>query len=124
MAQKSERKVSLYAKIAIVANILLFFSFGFRYLIIKNTGNFIGWMLLMAGITNIILLLVNFNTKNTFFMILNLVFAGLTFIVMVDFWSNNFFRYIWLAITLYYLITGLYFMYVINKEKKKKTLSN
>ena len=121
MAQKSERKVPLSIQLAIVANILLFFSFGIRYLIIKDTGNFIGWMLIIAGLTNIILLIFNFNKKNKFFMVLNLVYAAITFIVLMDFWDSGFFRYLWLLVTLYYLITGLYLMYKLNKEKKKTT---
>jgi hypothetical protein len=121
MAQKSERKVPLSIQIAIIANILLFFSFGFRYLIIQHTGNFIGWMLIIAGLINILILVLNFNKKNRFFMVLNLVFAVITFIVTMDFWSKGFFRYIWLLITLYYLASGLYLMYKLNKEKKKTT---
>lgn len=121
MAQKSERKVPLSIQLAIVANILLFFSFGIRYLIIKDTGNFIGWMLIIAGLTNIILLIFNFNKKNKFFMVLSLVYAAITFIVLMDFWDSGFFRYLWLLVTLYYLITGLYLMYKLNKEKKKTT---
>jgi hypothetical protein len=121
MAQKSERKVPLSIQLAIVANILLFFSFGIRYLIIKDTGNFIGWMLIIAGLTNIILLIFNFNKKNRFFMVLNFVYAAITFIVLMDFWDSGFFRYLWLLVTLYYLITGLYLMYKLNKEKKKTT---
>jgi len=121
MAQNSERKVPLSIQLAIVANILLFFSFGIRYLIIKDTGNFIGWMLIIAGLTNIILLIFNFNKKNRFFMVLNFVYAAITFIVLMDFWDSGFFRYLWLLVTLYYLITGLYLMYKLNKEKKKTT---
>jgi hypothetical protein len=121
MAQNSERKVPLSIQLAIVANILLFFSFGIRYLIIKDTGNFIGWMLIIAGLTNIILLIFNFNKKNKFFMVLNLVYAAITFIVLMDFWDSGFFRYLWLLVTLYYLITGLYLMYKLNKDKKKTT---
>jgi hypothetical protein len=121
MAQKSERKVPLSIQIAIIANILLFFSFGFRYLIIQHTGNFIGWMLIIAGLINILILVLNFNKKNRFFMVLNLVFAVITFIVTMDFWSKGFFRYVWLLITLYYLASGLYLMYKLNKEKKQTT---
>ena len=121
MAQKSDKKVPLGIQIAVVANILLFFSFGFRYLIISNTGNFIGWMLIIAGIINILLLILNFNKKNRFFMVLNFVFAVITFIVTMDFWNKGFFRYVWLLITLYYLISGLYLMYRLNKDKKKTT---
>jgi hypothetical protein len=121
MAQKSERKVPLSIQLAIVANILLFFSFGIRYLIIKDTGNFIGWMLIIAGLTNIILLIFNFNKKNRFFMVLNFIYAAITFIVLMDFWDTGFFRYLWLLITLYYLISGLYLMYKLNTEKKKTT---
>jgi len=124
MAQKSERKVPLSIQLAIVANILLFFSFGIRYLIIKDTGNFIGWMLIIAGLTNIILLIFNFNKKNRFFMVLNFVYAAITFIVLMDFWDSGFFRYLWLLVTLYYLITGLYLMYKLNKEKKKATTAS
>ncbi len=124
MAQKSERKVPLSIQLAIVANILLFFSFGIRYLIIKDTGNFIGWMLIIAGLTNIILLIFNFNKKNKFFMVLNLVYAAITFIVLMDFWDSGFFKYLWLIITLYYLISGLYLMYKLNKEKEKATTAS
>ena len=124
MAQNSERKVPLSIQLAIVANILLFFSFGIRYLIIKDTGNFIGWMLIVAGLTNIILLIFNFNKKNRFFMVLNFIYAAITFIVLMDFWDSGFFRYLWLLITLYYLISGLYLMYKLNKEKKKATTAS
>ena len=121
MAQNSGKKVPLSIQVAIVANILLFFSFGLRYLIIKDTGNFIGWMLIFAGLTNIILLIFNFNRKNRFFMILNFVYAAITFIVLMDFWDNQVFRYLWLIVTLYYLISALYMLYKLNKEKKKAT---
>ena len=119
MAKKSDRKVPLSIQIAIIANILLFISFGIRYLVVKNTGNFIGWMLIIAGLTNIILLIFNLNKQNRFFMLLNFVYAVITFIVTMDFWNEVFFRYIWLAITLYYLVSGLYLMYKLNKEKDK-----
>ena len=121
MAQKTGSKVPLSIQIAIVANILLFFSFGIRYLIIKDTGNFIGWMLIFAGLTNIILLIFNFNRKNRFFMVLNFVYAAITFIVLMDFWDNQVFRYLWLIVTLYYLISAIYMLYKLNKEKKKAT---
>lgn len=121
MAQNSDKKVPLSIQIAIVANILLFFSFGLRYLIIKDTGNFIGWMLFIAGVTNIMLLIFNFNRKNRFFMVLNFVYAAITFIVLMDFWDNSVFRYLWLVVTLYYLVSALYMMYKLNKEKKKAT---
>jgi uncharacterized membrane protein HdeD (DUF308 family) len=119
MAQKSERKVPLSIQVAVIANIILFFSFGIRYLLIKNTGNFIGWMLIATGVINIILLLMNFNKNNNFFMVLNFVLAVVTFIVLMDFWDHQYFRYVWLLVTLYYLISGLYLMYKLNKEKKK-----
>ena len=124
MTQNSGKKVPLTIQIAIVANILLFFSFGIRYLIIKDTGNFIGWMLLTAGLTNIILLIFNFSKKNKFFMVLNLVYAAITFIVLMDFWDNGFFRYLWLVVVLYYLISGFYLMYKLNKEKIRATPSS
>ena len=54
-------------------------------------------------------------------MVLNLVYAAITFIVLMDFWDSGFFRYLWLLVTLYYLITGLYLMYKLNKDKKKTT---
>ena len=121
MAQNSGKKVPLSIQVAIVANILLFFSFGLRYLIIKDTGNFIGWMLIVAGLTNIILLIFNFNRKNRFFMVLNFIYAAITFIVLMDFWDNQVFRYLWLIVTLYYLISAIYMLYKLNKEKKKAT---
>lgn len=121
MAQNSSKKVPLSIQIAIVANILLFFSFGLRYLIIKDTGNFIGWMLIIAGITNIFLLIFNFSRKNRFFMVLNFVYAAITFIVLMDFWDNSVFRYLWLLVTLYYLVSALYLLYKLNKDKKKAT---
>ena len=121
MAQKTGSKVPLSIQIAIVANILLFFSFGIRYLIIKDTGNFIGWMLIIAGLTNIILLIFNFNRKNRFFMVLNFIYAAITFIVLMDFWDNQVFRYLWLIVTLYYLVSAIYMLYKLNKEKKKAT---
>lgn len=124
MALKSENKISLYTQIAIIANILLFVSFGIRYLIITRTGNFIGTMLIVAGITNILLLLFNFNKKNSFFMVLNFIYAAISFIVFYDFRNTSFFGYVWLAITLYYLISGLYLMYKLNKAKKKETPLN
>lgn len=114
----SNRKISRYTQIAIIANIVIFILFGVRYLIINRTGHFIGTMLIIAGIVNIILLLFNFNKKNIFFMILNFVFAAISFIVYYDFKNTAFFNYLWLAITLYYLVSGFYLMYKLNKDKK------
>ena len=113
----SNRKVSRYTQVAIIANIVLFILFGVRYLIIDRTGHFIGTMLIIAGIVNIILLLFNFNKKNIFFMVLNFVFAAISFIVYYDFRNTAFFNYLWLAIALYYLVSGLYLMYKLNKGK-------
>jgi len=119
MAQKSERKVPLSIQVAIIANIALFGIFGVIYLL--RSSNFIGTVLLLAGLTNIVLLLFNFNKKNTFFMVLNFILAGISFIVYYDFKSPKFIGYIWLVIAVYYLIIAFYAMYKINKEKKKAT---
>jgi hypothetical protein len=118
MAQ-TQKTVSRYTQIAIIANIALFGIFGFIYLI--KSSNLIGTMLLLAGFTNIIFLLFNFNKKNTFFMVLNFVYAAISFIVFYDFKNPKIVGYIWLAITLYYLISGLYLMYRLNQQKKKAT---
>jgi len=117
MTQKPEKKVPLYIQVAIIANIALFGVFGVIYLL--RSSNFIGTILLLAGLTNIILLLFNFGKKNTFFMVLNFILAGISFVVYYDFKSPKYIGYIWLVIAVYYLITAFYAMYRINKEKKK-----
>jgi hypothetical protein len=119
MANKTERKVPLYIQVAIIANIALFGIFGVIYLL--RSSNFIGTVLLLAGLTNIVLLLFNFNKKNTFFMVLNFILAGISFIVYYDFKSPKYIGYIWLVITVYYLIIAFYLMYKLNKNKKKDT---
>jgi hypothetical protein len=122
MTQKFERKVPLYIQVAIIANIILFGVFGVIYL--ARSSNFLGTMLLVAGLTNVVLLLFSFNKKNTFFMVLNFIYAALSFIVFYDFKSPKYIGYIWLVLTLYYLISAFYLMYRLNKEKKKTTTAN
>ncbi len=118
MVNNPERKISLYTQIAVILNILLFFSFGVRYLIVRNTGSLIGWLLIIAGFTNIIMLLFKFSKKNRFFMVLNFIYAIISFIVFFDFRSHSFFGYLWIAITIYYLVAAIIIMVSINKGKE------
>ena len=117
MEEKSKKGLTLFTKISIVINTLLFGITGILYLI--NKENVIGILLLAAGAMNIIYSLITVQTKNLFFSFLNFLFALVSLIVCIDFLlqKGNFMAMVWMIITLYYLITG-FVLYIKVKNIK------
>lgn len=111
-------QLTTFTKVSIIINTLLFGITGVIYLI--NKSNIIGIVLLAAGITNVISLLITFGKKNMFYMVLNFLYAGVSLLVCIDylFKDNNIFSLIWLVIAFYFLITG--FILLIQLKKKKE----
>ncbi len=123
MEEEAKKGMSLFTKISIVINTLLFGITGILYLIDKN--NYLGIMLLAAGAMNIIYSLVTIQTKNYFFAVLNFLFALVSVIVCIDYLLQkvNFMGMVWMGITLYFLITGFILLIQIRNKKFKSKIS-
>lgn len=123
MEEQSKKGLTIFTKISIAANTLLFGITGIIYLIDKN--NFLGILLLVAGTMNILYSIVTIQTKNYFFMALNFLFAAISLIVCLDYLlkETNFWGMIWIGITLYFVITG-FILLVQVKNKKLKSNQN
>jgi len=121
MEEQNKKGLTLFTKISIAANTLLFGITGILYLIDKN--NFLGLLLLAAGAMNILYSIVTIQTKNYFFMILNFLFAGISLIVCLDYLLKNvnFWGMVWIGITLYFLITGFVLLVQVKNKKLKST---
>jgi len=116
MEENQTKGMSLFTKISIAANTLLFGITGIIYLAQGN--NVIGIILLAAGVTNVLYSLFTVKTKNYFFVALNFIFALVALIVCLDFLTRNNVNtgIIWMIITLFYLIIG--FVSLIQVRKK------
>ncbi len=121
MEEQNKKGLTLFTKISIAANTLLFGITGILYLIDKN--NFLGLLLLAAGAMNILYSIVTIQTKNYFFMILNFLFAGISLIICLDYLLKNvnFWGMVWIGITLYFLITGFVLLVQVKNKKLKST---
>jgi len=121
MEEQNKKGLTLFTKISIAANTLLFGITGILYLIDKN--NFLGLLLLAAGAMNILYSIVTIHTKNYFFMVLNFLFAGISLIICLDYLLKNvnFWGMVWIGITLYFLITGFVLLVQVKNKKLKST---
>ena len=119
MEAETKKGMSLFTKVSIALNSLLFGITGILYLI--DEKNYIGITLLVAGAMNIIYSLINITTKNLFFSILNFIFAVISLVVSIDYLLNEKTNWgiLWMVITLYYLITG--FILMMQARNKKAT---
>ena len=117
MEEQKKQGLTLFAKISIVINTLLFGITGVIYLANKN--NVIGILLLAAGFTNVLYLLITVKTTNYFFVVLNFIFAIVTVVVGVNFLlsDSSEIGMVWMIITLYYVITGFIILMKVNKRK-------
>lgn len=111
----------VFAKIAIVINVLLFGITGIYYL--AHNTYIIGSILLAAGVTNIIYSLITVKTNNYFFVGLNFLFSIAAFIVCLDFLlfkvqTETTIGIIWMVITIVYLIVGFI---LLGKVRNSKT---
>ncbi len=120
MEENQKTGMTLYTKIFIIINTLIFGITGVVYL--TKGSNIIGGILLAAGITNVVYLLVTVKTKNLFFVILNFLFAAAALMVCVDYLlaDNVNFGIVWMAITLIYLIIGFVLLLQVRKKQKVK----
>lgn len=117
MEEQQQNKMTLFTKVSIAANTLLFGVTGIIYLAQGNT--IIGSVLLAAGVLNIIYILFTVKTKNYAFVGLNFLFTLAAFIVCIDFLTKNNVNtgILWLVVTLYYLITGFILLIRLRKSK-------
>ena len=117
MEEQKKQGLTLFAKISIVINTLLFGITGVIYLANKN--NVIGILLLAAGFTNVLYLLITVKTTNYFFVVLNFIFAIVALVVGINFLLSDSSEIcmVWMIITLYYVITGFIILMKVNKRK-------
>jgi hypothetical protein len=124
MEEQSKQPVSLFTKISLGANIALFGITGVIYLIDVQKYNLIGYLLLAAGLTNVIWMLFSIPTKNLFFAILNFLFAGVSLFVGFHYQfieAGTTMATIWFAIGLFYLINAFV---ILLRLKKTKDIEN
>ena len=117
MEEQKKQGLTLFAKISIVINTLLFGITGVIYLANKN--NVIGILLLAAGFTNVLYLLITVKTTNYFFFFFNFIFAIVALVVGINFLlsDSSEIGMVWMIITLYYVITGFIILMKVNKRK-------
>ena len=123
MEEQSKKGMPLFTKISIAVNTLLFGITGILHLIDKE--NFLGILLLAAGVMNILYTVVTIHTKNYFFMVLNFLFAAISLIVCLDYLLKeaNFWGMVWIGITLYFVISGFVLLVQIRNKKLKNNNS-
>lgn len=119
--EKQKKNLPLLTKISLVFNILLFGITGIIYLIYANQNvwnNTIGIILLGAGASNVLWMLVTSQPKNMFFVILNFIFASIAIYVAIDYLidQSNYIALLWFGITLYYVIFGFVMLMQIRKK--------
>jgi hypothetical protein len=121
MEENKKKGLTLFAKISIVINTLLFGITGVIYL--SNNNNIIGILLLAAGFTNVLYLLVTVKTTNYFFVVLNFLFALVALIVGINFLLNkdSFIGMVWMIITLYYVVTAFVLLMGVMKKRSRPT---
>jgi len=118
MTNNSNNQITLLTKISIVANILLFGVTGIYFLIQSRT--LIGIIIVLAGLTNIYSMLVTFNRKNIVFLALNVLYSLVSIIVFLYYLlkGSNYLAILWLAISVYYVITVSILYWRIKEDKK------
>jgi hypothetical protein len=118
MTNNSNNQITLLTKISIVANILLFGVTGIYFLIQSRT--LIGIIIVLAGLTNIYSMLVTFNRKNIVFLALNVLYSLVSIIVFLYYLlkGSNCLAILWLAISVYYVITVSILYWRIKEDKK------
>lgn len=122
MENVSKGGVSLFSKVSIIINSLLFGITGVIYLVTEEKNNVIGFILLAAGFLNILYIVTTIKTKNLLFVILNFMFSFAALIVAIDYLlKKNNFAIIWVIITLIYLIIGFVVLLRLKKVKEEKT---
>ncbi len=124
MEEQKSKGLTLFAKISIVINTLLFGITGVIY--ISNNNNIIGIILLAAGFMNVLYLLVTVKTTNYFFVALNFIFALVALIVGINFLLGKepIIGMVWMIITLYYVVTAFILLMKVNKKRNQPPTSN
>ena len=124
MEEQTKNPLALFTKISLGANILLFGITGVIYLINADKYNLVGYLLLAAGLTNVIWMLFSIPTRNLPFAILNFIFSGVSVFVALNFQfkesANKYFAAIWFAIALFYLINGFVIMLKLKKKHNRE----
>jgi hypothetical protein len=120
MEEQPKSKMTLFTKISIIINTLLFGITGIIYLTEPGRKS-IGYVLLAAGVLNVLSMFFTIHMKNYFFAILYFIFATASLIVCIDFLSksNNNIGIVWLVITLIYMIIGFILLYRLKNSGKK-----
>lgn len=118
MEENQKKGMSLFTKISIVVNTLLFGITGIIYL--ADGRKLIGYVLIAAGVLNVLYSLFTIKTKNYFFAILYFIFALVSFVVCLDYLNRDISNMgtIWLVITLVYLIVGFIIFYRLKNKKQ------
>ena len=118
MEENQKKGMSLFTKISIVVNTLLFGITGIIYL--ADGRKLIGYVLIAAGVLNVLYSLFTIKTKNYFFAILYFIFALVSLVVCLDYLNRDISNIgtVWLVITLVYLIVGFIIFYRLKNKKQ------
>jgi len=123
MDSQVPKQISIFTKINLVANVVLFAVIGVIYLM--EDRNLIAIVLFGASLINIIWALFAIPVRNILFAILNFVYSVFAIAIGVDFQltDNPYFAMIWFALGLIYIIIAFVTLLKKKTNKKIKTVS-
>ncbi len=117
MNSQTPGQISVFTKISLIANVVLFAVIGVIYLM--EDRNLVAVILFTASLLNIIWALFAIPVRNLVFAILNFIYTVIAIAVGVDFQlaDSPYLAMLWFAIGLVYLIIG--FVTLLKRKTKK-----
>ncbi len=120
MDTQTHKQISLFTKISLVANVILFAVIGVIYLM--EDRNLIAIILFSASLLNLIWALFAIPVRNILYAILNFVYSIMVIAIGVDsqLADDPYFAMLWFAIGLIYIIIG--FVTLLRRKGKSKPM--
>ncbi len=120
MNSQTPGQISVFTKISLIANVILFAVNGVIYLM--EDRNLVAVILFTASLLNIIWALFAIPVRNLVFAILNFIFTIIAIAIGVDFQlaDSPYLAMLWFAIGLIYIIIG--FVALLRRKGKSKPL--
>ncbi|RLD41377.1 MAG: hypothetical protein DRI89_09955 [Bacteroidetes bacterium] len=120
MNSQTPGQISVFTKISLIANVVLFAVIGVIYLM--EDRNLVAVILFTASLLNIIWALFAIPVRNLVFAILNFIYTVVAIAIGVDFQlaDSPYLAMLWFAIGLIYIIIG--FVALLRRKGKSKPL--
>jgi len=117
MNKQTQKEISLFTKISLIANVLLFGAIGTIYLM--EDRNLVAIILFSGSLLNIIWALFAIPVRNILFAILNFIYSIMAIAIGVDFQfaDSPYLAMLWFATGLIYIIIG--FVVLLLRKRKK-----